>query len=121
MRRITSCIAAALLVCAFSASAASAKVRSRTITVGQDFSIAGKVVRAGTYRFSFDDEKNELTVSDRKTKEVLARAEARVDKWKKGVYPLLVLEGESSPLAFSGLSFDGKLVIRTAAAAAVGQ
>ena len=42
MRRITSCIAAALLLCAFSASAASAKVRSRTITVGQDFSVAGK-------------------------------------------------------------------------------
>jgi hypothetical protein len=121
MRRITTCIAAALLICAASAATASAKVRSRVITVGQNFQIAGKIVSAGTYRFSFDDEKNELTVADRKTKEVLARAEARAEKWKKGVYPLLVLEGESSPLAFSGLSFDGKHVIRTSAAAALGQ
>lgn len=116
MRRATTCIAAALLLCAAFASDASAKVRSRTITVGLDFSVAGKVVSAGTYRFSFDDEKNELTVSDRKTGEVYARAEARAERWKKGVYPILVLEGESAPLAFSGLSFDGKHVIRTSAA-----
>lgn len=116
MRRVTTCIAAALLLCAGFVSDASAKTKSRIITVGQDFSVAGKVVSAGTYRFSFDDEKNELTVSDRKTREVYARAEARAERWKKGVYPILVLEGDSAPLAFSGLSFDGKQVIRTSAA-----
>jgi hypothetical protein len=120
MRRISTCIAAALLACA-AASDASAKVKSRVISVGQDFQIAGTTVPAGTYRFSFDDEKNELTVADRKTKEVRARAEARSEKWGKGVYPILVLAGDKSPLAFDGLSFDGKLVIRTSAAASVGQ
>ena len=121
MRRIMICIAAALLTLAATAAPASAKVRSRVITVGQDFLIAGTMVEAGTYRFSFDDVKNELTVSDRKTKEVVARAATRIERWKKGLYPFLVLQGDSAPLAFDGLSFDGKLVVRTSDAAAVRQ
>jgi len=121
MRRITTnIIVAALLVCA-AASAASAKVQSRVITVGQDFTVAGKTVKAGTYRFGFDDEKNEMTVADRKTGEVVARAEARVERPKKGTFPALLLAGETAPLAFAGLSFDGKQVIRTSAATAQGQ
>jgi hypothetical protein len=118
MRRITNgTIVIALLVCA-AASTASAKVTSRVITVGQDFRIADQTVKAGTYRFAFDDEKNELTVSDRKTKEVVARTEARAEKSKKGTFPTLLLEGESAPLSFAGLSFDGKQVIKTSDAAA---
>ena len=121
MRRITnSIVIAALLVCT-AAVEASAKVTSRVITVGQDFTVAGKTVKAGTYRFAFDDEKNELTVADRKTKEVVARAEARLEKSKKGTFPALLLEGESAPLTFAGLSFDGKQVVRTSAATAQGQ
>ena len=121
MRRITtSIIIAALLVCT-AAATASAKVRSRVITVGQDFNVAGKTIKAGTYRFGFDDVKNELTVADRKTGEVIARAEARAEQSKKGTFPALLLEGESAPLTFAGLSFDGKHVIRASAAAAQGQ
>lgn len=120
MRRITTSIIVALLICA-AASTASAKFTSRLITVGQDFRIAGKTVKAGTYRFGFDDVKNELTVAERKTGEVIARAEARAEKSKKGTFPTLLLEGESAPLSFAGLSFDGKQVIRASAATAHGQ
>ena len=121
MRRITtSIIVAALLVCT-AAATASAKVTSRVITVGQDFNVAGKTVKAGTYRFGYDDVKNELTVADRKTREVIARVEARVEKSKKGNFPALLLEGETAPLTFAGLSFDGKQVIRASATAALGQ
>jgi hypothetical protein len=119
MRRITTTIAAVLLVCAVAATA-SAKVKSRLITVGQDFIIAGKTVKAGTYRFGFDDVKNELTVADRKTGEVVARTEAHVENSKKGTFPTLLLEGESAPLTFAGLSFDGKQIIRASAATASG-
>ncbi|MBV8859324.1 MAG: hypothetical protein JOZ02_20500 [Acidobacteria bacterium] len=119
MRRITTNIViAALLVCAASA-AASAKVRSRVITVGQDFNVAGTTVKAGTYRFGYDDVKNEITVTERKTGEVAARAEARVEWSKKGTFPFLLLEGESAPLTFAGLSFDGRQVIKASAAAAL--
>ena len=121
MRRITTnIIVAALLVCVAVATA-SAKVTSRVITVGQDFTVAGKTVKAGTYRFGFDDVKNELTVADRKTGEVVARAEARAERSKKGTFPTLLLEGESAPLAFAGLSFDGRQVIKASATAAQGQ
>ena len=121
MRSIKTSIIVALLVCATAAVTASAKTTSRVITVGQDFNLAGKMVKAGTYRFGYDDVKNELTVSDRKTGEVVARAEARTEKSKKGTFPALLLEGESAPLSFAGLSFDGKLVIRAAATTAQGQ
>jgi hypothetical protein len=120
MRRIANgtIIIIALVVCA-AASTASAKVKSKVITVGQDFVVAGKTVKAGTYRFAFDDEKNELTVTDRKSKEVAVRAEARAELYRKGTFPILLLEGESAPLAFAGLSFDGRQVIRTSAAASL--
>jgi len=118
MRRITTSIIVALLLCA-AASTATAKVTSRLITVGQDFRIAGKTVKAGTYRFGFDDVKNELTVADRKTGEVVARAEARAERSQKGSFPALLLEGESAPLSFAGLSFDGRQVIRASADAAL--
>lgn len=120
MRRITTNIIVALLICAASVTA-SAKVTSRLITVGQDFRLAGKTLKAGTYRFGFDNTKNELTVADRKTGEVIARAEARVEKSKKGTFPALLLEGETAPLSFAGLSFDGRQVIRTSATTAQGQ
>ena len=119
MRRITTSIIVALLICA-TASTATAKFKSRLITVGQDFRIAGKTVKAGTYRFGFDDVKNELTVAERKTGEVLARTEARAERSKKGTFPALLLEGESAPLSFGGLSFDGRQVIRASATAALG-
>jgi hypothetical protein len=120
MRRITTSIIVALLICA-TASTATAKFKSRLITVGQDFRIAGKTVKAGTYRFGFDDVKNELTVAERKTGEVLARTEARAERSKKGTFPALLLEGESAPLSFAGLSFDGRQVIRASATTALGQ
>ena len=121
MRKITTnIIIAALLVCAASATA-SAKLRSRVITVGQDFTIAGTTVKAGTYRFGYDDVKNELTITDKKTGEVAVRTEARVELSKKGTFPMLLLEGESAPLSFAGLSFDGRQVIKTSAAASLGQ
>jgi len=119
MRRITTSIIVALLIFA-TASTATAKFKSRLITVGQDFRIAGQTVKAGTYRFGFDDVKNELTVADRKTGEVVARTEARAEKSKKGTFPALLLEGESAPLSFAGLSFDGRQVIRASATAAQG-
>ena len=120
MRRITTSIIVALLLCG-AAATASAKVTSRLMTVGQDFRIAGKTVKAGTYRFGFDDVKNELTVTDKKTGEVVARAGAHVEKSKKGTFPALLLEGESAPLSFAGLSFDGRQVIRASAAASLGK
>jgi uncharacterized protein involved in high-affinity Fe2+ transport len=122
MKRITTTIAAALIIVAVSAASASAKVTKRTYAVGQDFVIAGTTVKAGTYLFSFDEEKGELTLTDKKTREVVAKAEARVQKQEKGAFAYgLKLAGDAAPLAFAGLSFDGKEIIRLSDTAAAGQ
>ena len=122
MKRISTVIAIALLVCTFSAASASAKVTSRVYTFGQDFIVGGTTVKAGTYRFSFDGEKNELTVADRKTKEVIARTEARVEDAGKGPsFAGIQLAGESAPLSVAALSFDGQHVVRVSASAAQGK
>ena len=109
MKKITTRIATVLLLGLVCVSPAFAKVKSRVITVGQDFAVGGTVVKAGTYRFSFDDQKNELAVIDRKSKEVVARAEARAETRKDGKFTLqveLVEGGGSKTLA--SVAFDGE-------------
>lgn len=109
MKKITTRIATALLLGLVCVSPAFAKVKTRTITVGQDFAVGGTVVKAGTYRFSFDDQKNELTVVDRKSKEVIARSEARSEARADGKLTMnlkLVDGGSSKTLA--SVSFDGE-------------
>lgn len=118
MKRISTSIAAALLICAVSAVTASAKVRSRSYSIGQDFTIAGTAVKAGTYLFSFDDEKNELTVINKKTKEVIAKTEARAEAWGKGTSSLgIQVTGDAAPLSIAGIAFDKKQVVRVASSA----
>jgi hypothetical protein len=122
MKRISVHLAIALLLCVVSAASVSAKVKSRAYTVGQNFVLAGTTVKAGTYEFRFDDEKNELSVVDRKTKEVLARADARAEAWEKGSGSLgLQLTGNAAPLSFDGIAFDGKQIVRVSASAAQGK
>ncbi len=109
MKKITTRIATALHLGLVCASPAFAKVKSRTITVGQDFAVGGTVVKAGTYRFSFDDQKNELTVADRKSKEVIARAETRVQARGKGPFKLDVqLVDNNGTKALASIAFDGE-------------
>ena len=60
-----------------------------------------------------------MTVVDRKTKEVVARAEARAEAWGKGPVSLgIQMTGDASPLSFAGISFDDKRVVHTTVAAA---
>lgn len=120
MKRISVHIAAALLLCIVSAASVSAKVKSRALTVGQDFVIAGTTVKAGTYDFRFDDEKNELTVVDRKTKETVARVEARAEAWANSSLGIQ-LAGGAAPFTFEGIAYDSKQIVRISASAAQGR
>ena len=122
MKKISMHIALALLVCVVSAASASAKVKGRIFTVGQDFVVAGTTVKAGTYEFRFDDVKHELTVVDRKTREVIARADARAEAWGQGSASLgLQLDGGAAPLAMSGIAYDKTQVVRISAPVAQGK
>ena len=109
MKKITTRIATVLLLGLFCVAPAFAKVKGRTVTVGQDFAVGGSVVKAGTYRFSFDDQKNELSVLDRKTKEVIARSEARVEARSDGQLTMqLQFVGDGSSKTLASISFDGE-------------
>src|SRR5918912_229178 len=80
--------ATALLLGVLCAAPAFAKASSHLLTVGQDFVVGATTVKAGTYVFSIDEATNELSVLDRKTKEVVARAETRAQARDKGPFKL---------------------------------
>ncbi|MCA1633708.1 MAG: hypothetical protein LC802_08320 [Acidobacteria bacterium] len=110
MKKATSRIAIALLLCVVSLSVANAKVKSRAVTFGQDFSVGGTLVKAGTYDLSFDDQTNMLTVSNRKTKDVVAKAEARAEARRAGsVYGTdIQIVGSGSAATLAGVAFAGE-------------
>lgn len=110
MKKVTSRIATALLVCALSAVAVSAKVKTRAVTFGQDFAVGGTLVKAGTYNLSFDDQTNTLTVINRKTKEVIAKAEARTEARRAGSVLGMDIQivGSGASATLASIAFPGE-------------
>jgi hypothetical protein len=98
----------ALMVCALASSAALAKVKSKTITVGLDFAVGDKLVKRGTYKFSFDDKTNELTILD-KDKTVVAKTAARVEKRQQEATGMdIVLAQKGDKQALVSVAFYGE-------------
>lgn len=98
----------ALMVCALASSAALAKVKSRTITVGLDFAVGDTLVKRGTYKFSFDDKTNELTIIA-KDKTVVAKTAARVEKRQQEATGMdLVLAQKGDKQALLSVAFYGE-------------
>ena len=109
MKKITTRIATALLLAALCAAPAFAKPTSRKLTVGQDFVVGATTVKAGTYIFSVDDATNELTVLNKKTKEVIARAETRAQVRGKGPFRLdFQLVDNNGTKTLASIAFDGE-------------
>ena len=109
MKKMTTRIATALLLGVLCAAPAFAKAKSRMLTVGQDFVVGATTVKAGTYVFSVDEATNELTVIDRKTKEVIARAETRAQSRGKGPFRLdFQLVDNNGTKTLASIAFDGE-------------
>jgi hypothetical protein len=79
MRFIKS-IALASLLCMVTTVVAFGKVKSQVVTFGKDFTVNGTQIKAGTYKLSFDDKTNELTIIDKKTKSVIAKVTAKAER-----------------------------------------
>ena len=95
----------ALTVCALTSSVALAKVKSKTITVGMDFVVGETLVKKGTYKFSFDDKTNELTIVA-KDKSVVAKVAARLEKRQQEATGMdLVLAQKGDKQALVSLAF----------------
>ena len=119
MKKLTTRFATALLLCVLCAAPAFAKAKSRVLTVGQDFVVGATTVKAGTYVFQIDDATNELTVLNKKTKEVIARAETRVESRGKGPFNLdLKLVENNGTQTLASIAFDGEKNAYTVAGSA---
>lgn len=70
----------AFVLCAMTGVVAMAKEKSRLVSFGSDFVFGGEQVKAGTYRVSFNTETSELSILDKKTRSVIAKAPARLEK-----------------------------------------
>jgi DNA-binding beta-propeller fold protein YncE len=109
MKKMTTRIATALLLGILCAAPAFAKAKSRLITVGQDFVVGATTVKAGTYIFSVDEATNELSVINKKTKEVIARAETRAQSRGKGPFKLdFQLVDNNGTQTLASIAFDGE-------------
>jgi hypothetical protein len=109
MKKIKTRIALALLLGLVCAAPSYAKVKSRFITVGQDFAVGGTAVKAGTYRFGFDDQTNELTITDKKTKQVIAKVEAHAEARSDGSLSINVqLNNNGGAQSLASVAFDGE-------------
>ena len=109
MTKLTTRIATALLLGVLCAAPAFAKAKSRLLTVGQDFVVGATTVKAGTYVFSVDSESNELTVLDKKTKAVIARAQTQAQSRGKGPFRLdFQLVDNNGTMTLTSIAFDGE-------------
>ena len=100
MKKFAAHFVIALMVCALAGTAALAKVKSKTITVGMDFVVGDTLVKRGTYKFSFDDQTNQLTITA-KDKTVVARVAARIEKRQQeatGMDVVLAQKGDKQAL-----------------------
>jgi hypothetical protein len=113
MKKSASRIIIALVVCALSAGAALAKVKSSTVTFGQDFTVGDTFVKKGTYKLVFDDKTNELSVIA-KDKTVVAKTIAHLENRKNSVSAIeinLVRRGENHALVSMAFPDDKRLIV----------
>ena len=110
MKKTMTRFATMLLLGVLCAAPAFAKASSHLITVGQDFVVGATTVKAGTYLFSIDEASNELTVLDRKTKEVVARVETRAQTRDKGPFKLdfQLVDNSGGAKTLASIAFHGE-------------
>src|SRR5215207_7845940 len=109
MKKMTTRIATALLLGVLCAAPAFAKAKSRMLTVGQDFVVGATTVKAGTYIFSVESDTHELTVLNKKTKEVVARAQTTAQPRGKGPFKLdFQLVDNNGTKTLASIAFDGE-------------
>ena len=98
-----------LVVCALAGTAALAKVKSKTITVGMDFIVGNTLVKKGTYKWNFDTETNELTIVA-KDNSVAAKTNARLEKREKSASGTdIVFAQRGGNQALVSLAFHGDM------------
>jgi len=107
MKKIATHIALALILCALSVSAASAKSKGQNVTLKEDLVVGGTTVKSGTYRVTFDDQTNELTFSDAKTKQVVAKVAAQASDRRGGNRLQMNTSSKGDAQVLVAIAFEG--------------
>lgn len=106
MRKHSIRVALALALCLAAAGAAFAKVKTQKLTFGSDFWVGSTLVKAGTYKVTYDDKTGEVSISDKTT--TLARANVKVEQREKSKAGWdVVLASKGGGLALVSLAFPG--------------
>ena len=122
MRKHSIRAALALALCLAAAGAASAKVRTQKLTFGSDFWVGSTLVKAGTYKITYDDKTGEVSIADNTS--TLARATVKAEQRVKSKTGWdVVLAPRGGGLALVSLAFPGdkqNLVVGDATAGSAG-
>lgn len=109
MKRNLTRIALVFVFCAMTGVVAMAKEKSRLVSFGSDFVVGSTQVKAGTYRVSFNAESNELSILDKKTRSLVAKATARIEKRenRSKIFDMRWLTRDNSQVLI-GVTFPGE-------------
>lgn len=107
MKKIISSLLVAVVLCALSTVAVFGKEKSRTITFGQDFVVGESSVKAGTYKVIYNDQTNELSFADKKTKEVVAKAKVTTQSCDKSNALDLKFSNTGGRNVLTSITFQG--------------
>lgn len=121
MRHFINRAAVLLLVCALASVTSLATVNSKKVTFNRDVTVNGTLVKAGTYKISFDDQTSEMTVFS--GKKSVATASARLDNVgaiAQGGYSTKTA-GESNILSSVDMSDGNRVMILNGSETMVGQ
>ena len=106
MRKHSVRAALALALCLATAGVAAAKAKTKTLTFGTDFWVGSTLVKAGTYKVSYDDKAGEVSISDKK--ETVARATVKAELREKSKAGWdVVLAPKGGGVALVSLAFPG--------------
>lgn len=110
MKKLVSGLLVAFVLCALSTVAVFAKEKSRVITFGQDFVVGEASVKAGTYKVTYNDQTNELSFADKKTKEVVAKTKVTTQSCEKSNVANLKFSNSSGKNVLISITFPGDKV-----------
>ena len=106
MKKHSVCAALALALCLAAAGAAVAKTKTKSLTFGSDFWVGSTLVKAGTYKVSYDDKTGEVSISDKTS--TVARATVKAESREKSKAGWdIVLASKGGGLALVSLAFPG--------------
>ena len=92
MRKHSIRAALALALCLAAAGAASAKAKTNKLTFGSDFWVGSTLVKAGTYKVTYDDKTGEVSINDKTSTVARATVKAEAREKSKVTYSLTSLK-----------------------------